>query len=219
MVGLGFALTENLAYYVQALAAGGEAFTATVVTRSLMMPVAHPLFTVLFGIGVAVGVHSRRWRLLPPVLGLVIAMGLHAVWNTAALTGQGAAVVYPGVLLPVLLVVLAVALGAARRQRRLLRHHLAEEVAAQRLTDAELATLTSPRQRRRAERRAPKGATHARHSFHYAATQLAFTRHRRRSGRTRAPDAEVEAFWLAETQRRRRLANELEPASALAVAV
>lgn len=213
MVGLGFALTENLTYYVQALAAGGEAFTATVMTRSLLMPLAHPLFTVLLGIGVAVGVRSRRWRWLPPALGLLAAIGLHAMWNAAALTGQGAGVVYLGVLVPVLVIVLAVALGAARRQRRLLRRHLDEEVAAQRLTDAEVATLASPRRRRRAERRAPKGAAHARHSFHYAATQLAFTRHRRRSGRPRAPGADVEAFWLAETQRRRRLADELQPAT------
>lgn len=216
MIGLGFAFTENVAYYVQALGAGGEAFTATVVTRTVLMPVAHPLFTVLVGIGLAVAVQSGRW-LLPPALGLLGAMGLHALWNAAALTGQGVGVVYVWVLLPVLAFVAVVTLVAMHRQRRLLRRHLDEEVTAQRLMLAELATLTSPRRRRRAERRAAAAgpeALRARHSFHHAATRLAFVRHRRRSGHgTRAPSAEVEAFWLAETQRCRRHADGLELAT------
>lgn len=212
MVGLGFAVTENVTYYLGALAAGEEAFAATVVARGVLSPFAHPLFTAMFGTGLAVAVQSARWRVLPAAVGLLGAIALHGLWNAAGLTGGGFVLVYVAVFVPVFLVVVAVAIRATRRERRLLRRYLAEEVEANRLTAEEVATLTSLRRRRRAERDAVTGdgdeAKRVRRSFHHAATRLAFTRHRRRTGRGgRVPSAEVEQFWETETQRRRRLAH------------
>lgn len=216
MVGLGFAVTENVTYYLGALAAGEEAFAATVVARGVLSPFAHPLFTVMFGIGLAVAVQSARWRVLPAAVGLLGAIGLHGLWNAAGLTGGGFLLVYVGVFVPVFLVMVTVAIRATRREGRLLRRYLAEEVEAGRLASEEIETLTSLRRRRRAEREAATDDTpdtkHVRRSFHHAATQLAFTRHRRRTGRgARTPSAEVEQFWLDETQRRRGLVRAPAP--------
>lgn len=216
MVGLGFAVTENVTYYLGALAAGEEAFAATVVARGVLSPFAHPLFTVMFGIGLAVAVQSARWRLLPAAVGLLGAVGLHGLWNAAGLTGGGFVLVYVGVFVPLFLVMVTVAIRATRREGRLLRRHLAEEIEAGRLTPEEIETLTSLRRRRRAERESAPGdrpdGKRVRRSFHHAATQLAFTRHRRRTGRAaRVPSAEVEQFWLEETQRRRGLVGAPAP--------
>jgi len=41
MVGLGFAMTENIKYYSQAALGGGGALTATVILRGMMSPFAH----------------------------------------------------------------------------------------------------------------------------------------------------------------------------------
>lgn len=213
MVGLGFAITENVTYYLGALAAGEEAFAATVVARGVLGPFAHPLFTAMFGTGLAVAVQSARWRVVPAVVGLFGAIGLHGLWNAAGLSGGGFVLVYVAVFVPVFLVVVAVAVRATRREGRLLRRYLAEEVEAGRLTAEDVATVASLRRRRRAEREpiAEGGADakHRRRSFHHAATRLAFTRHRRRTGRgPRVPSADVEQFWQAEMQRRCRLVRQ-----------
>jgi protein-S-isoprenylcysteine O-methyltransferase Ste14 len=209
MVGLGFAVTENVTYYLEALAGGEEAFAATVVGRGVLSPFAHPLFTAMFGMGLAVAAESARWRLAPPVLGFADAVGLHALWNGASLAGGAFVLVYLVVFVPVFAAVVVTAIRATRREERLLRRHLAEEIDTGRLTGDEVDKLTSLRRRRAAERESAAGggeAKHVRRSFHHAATQLAFTRHRRRTGSGgRVPPAEVEDFWLAEMQRRRRL--------------
>lgn len=212
MVGLGFAVTENVFYYVEALAAGQGAFAGTVVLRGVFSPFAHPLFTAMAGMGVAVAAESARWRVAPPVLGLVGAIGLHALWNAATVTGAAFVLVYLVVFVPVFGAVVLVALRTTRREERLLRTELDDEVAAGRLTAEEVDTLASLRRRRRAEREAAatsgEAGKWARRSFHHAATQLAFTRHRRRTGRARhGPDADIERFWLDEMVRRRRLAT------------
>lgn len=51
----GFAFTENIQYLGQALAEGGGAFLAGVfVLRGIMSPFAHPMFTVLIGVGIGI---------------------------------------------------------------------------------------------------------------------------------------------------------------------
>jgi RsiW-degrading membrane proteinase PrsW (M82 family) len=211
MVGLGFAVTENVTYYLGAMVAGGEeALAAVVIARGVLSPFAHPLFTAMSGIGLAVAAQSARWRPAPAVLGFAGAAGLHALWNTASLAGAAFVPVYVVVFVPIFAVVVIVAVRATRREGRLLRRYLAEEVDADRLTSAEVATLGSLRSRRRAERASAaaegRAAGRVHRSFHHAATQLAFTRHRRRGGAGgRVPASEVEDFWLAELQRRRAL--------------
>lgn len=210
MVGFGFAISENVVHYLVALATPEEAFTATVIARGLLSPFAHPLFTAMFGMGLAITAASARWRILPAAVGLVGAVVLHALWNASALSGPGFVLVYLGVYVPLFIAVLVVAVRATRREGRLLRQYLAEEVEAGRLTRDEVETLSSLRDRRRAERRAAQHggdqAKQLQRSFHHAATRLAFTRHRRARPGARAPSAAVEEYWISEMPRRRQLA-------------
>jgi RsiW-degrading membrane proteinase PrsW (M82 family) len=86
MVGLGFAMIENVQYYGAAIAEGTESSVVTFFLRGMVSPFAHPLFTAMFGIGLGI-VRERhgegnRWG--PPLLGLRLAIGLHALWNLAA---------------------------------------------------------------------------------------------------------------------------------------
>ncbi|WP_031075988.1 PrsW family intramembrane metalloprotease [Streptomyces sp. NRRL WC-3742] len=135
MTACGFAFTENALYL-------GRAFTSdqrqrldsiglgtrpsirdfdgtvqTFVLRALLSPFAHPLFTALTGIGLAVALTSgRRWlsRLALPA-GLLLAMALHGTWNAAADLGtDGFLVVYGVLMVPCFLALV----GFAARGRR-----------------------------------------------------------------------------------------------------
>src|SRR5579859_5432643 len=92
MVGLGFAMMENVGYYISALVrpdvGGVSLLGATFVFRGVLAPLAHPMFTSMTGIGVAYAATHRRggWAVW---LGLLGAMTLHGLWN--GLTGFGLA--------------------------------------------------------------------------------------------------------------------------------
>ena len=124
----GFAFTENILYLAQAYSeGGGEALTGTFVARCLLSPFAHPMFTVLFGIGVGVAATSRTWlpRILGPVLGYLLAVLSHALWNLAAVAGgRGMVVVYLLVEVPIFLAFLGFVVWARRREGRLIGQFL-----------------------------------------------------------------------------------------------
>ena len=116
----GFAFTENIHYLATAYAdGGGAALTGTFVLRCLLSPFAHPMFTILTGIGIGVAATSRTWppRVVAPVAGYLLAVLAHALWNLAAVSGgQGLVVVYLLVEVPVFVAFLVfVGLGAAPR--------------------------------------------------------------------------------------------------------
>jgi len=88
-----------------------------------MGPFAHPLFTSALGIGIGIGVSTRspalRW--LAPVLGYLVAVVLHGIWNGSTFWGsQGFLVAYAAVMLPLLAVLLALAIWARVREGRML---------------------------------------------------------------------------------------------------
>ncbi|MFF4345160.1 PrsW family intramembrane metalloprotease [Kitasatospora sp. NPDC001540] len=135
----GFAFTENALYLGRAFTADrqarldaiglGEApslrdFDGTVhtfVLRALLSPFAHPLFTALTGLGLALTLTTaRRWpaRLGAP-LGLLLAMGLHGVWNAAAGLGtDGFLLVYGLVMVPCFAALVCFAVWARTRRTR-----------------------------------------------------------------------------------------------------
>ncbi|WP_344556262.1 PrsW family intramembrane metalloprotease [Kitasatospora saccharophila] len=135
----GFAFTENALYLGRAFTADrqarldaiglGEApslrdFDGTVhtfVLRALLSPFAHPLFTALTGLGLALTLTTaRRWlaRLGAP-LGLLLAMGLHGVWNAAAGLGtDGFLLVYGLVMVPCFAALVCFAVWAQTRRAR-----------------------------------------------------------------------------------------------------
>jgi RsiW-degrading membrane proteinase PrsW (M82 family) len=64
MVGIGFAMAENIGYYISALArpevGGVPLLGVTFVFRGVLTPLAHPMFTAMTGIGAAYAATHRR---------------------------------------------------------------------------------------------------------------------------------------------------------------
>ena len=116
IVAAGFAFTENIQYLGQAYAEGGGAFLAgTFVLRGIMSPFAHPMFTVLTGIGIGIAATTtRRWvMVVAPLVGFLLAALAHSLWNLAAVAGgTGMLVVYLLVEVPIFFVFLSLVLSA-----------------------------------------------------------------------------------------------------------
>ena len=179
-VALGFATVENILYYASAWNDGGvETLSATFVLRGLVTPLCHPIFTAMTGIalGIAVKRRGRRGGKIAIVLvGLLLAVLLHALWNLSA--GAGAApIAYLAGYLPLAAIGIVLLIAGARRERRILRDGLAAEVAQGTLTEAAYAQLiaggrTRGRMRRRA-RRAGSEARRLLYQYEASAYELA----------------------------------------------
>ncbi|HEX5502894.1 MAG TPA: PrsW family glutamic-type intramembrane protease [Thermomicrobiales bacterium] len=221
LIGLGFAMTENILYFGQAyLSAGLAGLGQLFLARAIIGGLGHALYTGTTGaaIGWARGRHGRgALRFVVPVAGWALAVFQHLLWNTgavaiAALRGANAsvlAVVAPEAALftlPGVLVLVAVAVVAGRREAAIIRDQLAEEVAAGLLTPAAYATLTSPAARRRAALAAYRAGGLARwgllQRFFQAAAELAFRKYHRAQGE--APKGDQR--WTSEQEYRGLLA-------------
>ena len=137
LVGLGFAFVENIGYYAASYLgsadlklAGAAGATATFILRGVFSPFAHPGFTSAFGIalGLAVGAFARRslwFRAFIVFLGLVVSVGLHALWNSSLAFGGGEGFVLTYLILGVALFCLAIfAIVIRHRQVRTLERSL-----------------------------------------------------------------------------------------------
>ncbi|MGB9378205.1 MAG: PrsW family intramembrane metalloprotease [Mycobacteriales bacterium] len=178
LVGLGFAMTENVLYYSAAAMHGGtKGLVGTFILRGILSPLLHPLFTSATGIGLGYAAisRSRQARWLLPILGLLVAMGLHATWNASTSTGHVVAV-YFFVMLPAIVLVLAIATVDRRRSRRLMRRILPGYVHSGWLQMQDLAMLESLKWRRRArayvKNFAGPHAARAMRDYQVAATEL-----------------------------------------------
>ncbi|HET7303109.1 MAG TPA: PrsW family intramembrane metalloprotease [Segeticoccus sp.] len=130
MVGIGFAFTENILYLSQAYigdnahAGGIEETVFTFVVRGVFSPFAHPFFTAFTGIGVgiAVAARSRAVQVAAPVVGYLVAVGAHALWNAALLldAGAGAVGTYLMLMVPAFLFLVGFAIWSRRREGSLL---------------------------------------------------------------------------------------------------
>ena len=121
LVGIGFAFVEDIVYYLQSLQAGQ--LGVTFFLRGIMGPFAHPLFTAATGIGIGIAVSTRRpgVRVLAPIFGFLAAIVMHAIWNGSAFWGaNGFLFAYGAIMLPLLVIVLAVAIWARSREGKML---------------------------------------------------------------------------------------------------
>ncbi|WP_031056928.1 PrsW family intramembrane metalloprotease [Streptomyces sp. NRRL F-5702] len=156
----GFAFTENILYLGNAFgedqqlgSSGLASVTAgTFFVRIVMSPFAHPLFTVLTGLGfgfAAVSARDHRVRRIAlPLLGLALAMGLHALWNGSSSLGPyGFYAVYGIVMVPAFGLVTWLAIWSRQRELRTLAAELPAYAAAGWLTPAEPSALSSMRAR------------------------------------------------------------------------
>lgn len=91
----GFAFTENIIYYARVIvyssteiAAGDPeaALQSIVFLRGFLTMFGHPLFTMMTGIGLLVGLraHSKVVRVLAPLIGFLAAALLHMAFNATA---------------------------------------------------------------------------------------------------------------------------------------
>ena len=214
IVAAGFAFAENVLYLGRGWTEYGVSGLATVlVLRGLFGLFAHPLFTSCTGVGLGIAAMRSRGilRYVAPVLGLLVAMGLHAFWNTIALVGaEGALTLYAVCQLPLFVVAGAFAAWARRREGRIIGQELSAYAATGWLQPPEVSMLASMPQRREARRwassRGGRAAARTMHDFQDQATELAFLRHRVRHGTAPADAREQEYALLQEiTDLRRRL--------------
>ena len=219
MVGLGFAMTENVKYYSEAVIEQ-NAFGVFVV-RGLFSPFAHPMFTAMTGIGLGLAAQARGrfLKVAAPAAGFALAVLLHAGWNASAHytsryeTGAYILLTYFLVMMPTFVGVLVVVLLALRHEGRLLREHLRRDLEGGLLTHEEYLCVCSLRGRMAASFVALRGggvaAWRARVRLNRAASELAFLRSRLARGVTSRDgrDAEREALYVQQVCR---LRTELE---------
>jgi protease PrsW len=198
MVGLGFAMIENVQYYGEAIADGGQASVVTFFLRGMLSPFAHPLFTSMFGIGLGIvrERHGEGASRAAPVLGLTVAIALHSLWNLAATFEGWFFALYLLVMLPAFIGVLTLIYLSLRREGGVLREHLGPLVGDGILTHDELDALCHVRTRLLASLTAWRrgGLPHwrTRRELHRIASELAFHRWRVRRGLTLGPDADAQ---------------------------
>lgn len=153
MVGMGFAMVENVLYYTTYFAeSGASGWNELVFVRGVIFGLNHALYSSLTGLGIALAQLSRNWavRITAPLLGLFAAIALHAIHNVAMFTGTVAGFLtgltfgWGGVLLTMAIIVLSL-----HQERRWMRHYLAEEVGLGTLTAEEFETVSSARRRSR----------------------------------------------------------------------
>jgi RsiW-degrading membrane proteinase PrsW (M82 family) len=184
IVAAGFAFTENIQYLGLAYQEGGEqVLTGVFIARCLVTPFAHPIFTVMFGIGVGVAATSGRTstRFAAPVIGFVLAVMLHGIWNLAAVTGgQGLIAVFLLVEVPIFLAFIGLVVWARRREGRLIGRYLMPYADTGWLSPAEVHMLAGMGSRRSARvwarQTGGRAALRSMRSFQDAASELALLR-------------------------------------------
>ncbi|WP_369247610.1 PrsW family intramembrane metalloprotease [Streptomyces sp. R41] len=220
----GFAFTENILYLGTAFGTdqlSGErglasVTAATFFVRVVMSPFAHPLFTVLTGIGFGIAALSAERqhlrRVLLPLTGLLLAMGMHSAWNGSSSFGEyGFFGVYAAFMVPAFGLLTWLAIWTRQRELRTVRAELPAYAVAGWLSAPEPYVLGSMRARRLAREWAGhhfgKAAARSVAEYEAYATSLAFLRHRGRRGRAGADFVVRERELLDELWRRRDVAR------------
>ena len=129
MTALGFAMTENILYYGKAAnEGGGEMLTLVWIIRGFFAPFSHPLFTSLTGIGLGLARQSNNMavKVLTPVVGLLMAIFMHSIWNGSAVFGGGGVfvLIYIVVMVPAFVIMLVIIALALRREGQVVREFL-----------------------------------------------------------------------------------------------
>ncbi|MFI6909342.1 PrsW family intramembrane metalloprotease [Nonomuraea sp. NPDC050394] len=179
MVGLGFAMSENVSYYVAALTERGvEGLAVTVVLRGILSPFAHPLFTSMIGVAVAYAAQrSGSVRVGYILAGWIGAMLLHGLWNgMASYGGFGGLVIAYLILLLVLLVMIGIVIKDRRRIVALIQRYLPPYAPTRLVDTADIHMLSALSRRRRARQWASahggKRGLRAMSDYQLAATEL-----------------------------------------------
>ena len=191
LTGIGFAFTEDVLYYLQSLMQGGAGgLASTFILRGVLSPFAHPLFTSATGVGIGVAVMSRSRvvQVVAPLLGYLVAVLLHAVWNGSSTFGgaQGFFATYVLAFIPLLIALVLIAVWARRQEGRMLTRSLQECAQMGWISPYEIRWVATLRDRVTARRYARqvggKQAVDVLSSYQQALTEMAFLHHRVVSG-------------------------------------
>jgi RsiW-degrading membrane proteinase PrsW (M82 family) len=185
MVALGFAMMENIGYYMRAI--DQHNLEAVFIMRGVISPFGHPLFTSMTGLGVAyAALHRGAARVAAPVAGLCGAMLLHGTWNFSTAFGLGGLTVAYGIDFCILVGLVVIVTRERRQTVRLIRLHLPMYAATGLVTAYDVHMLGNIALRRRARQwaRMAGGARAARAMADYqlAATELALLHQRAERG-------------------------------------
>jgi RsiW-degrading membrane proteinase PrsW (M82 family) len=206
LVGVGFAMTENILYFGQAYLEGGLGeFGTLVLSRAVIGGFGHPAYTAITGaaIGWSRGRYGRGIaRVLVPILGWALAVTLHVAWNgglvlTSVMMDEEAgllklvAVQTLIVIVPAVLVLYAIARMSARHELRILREELRTEVERGTITQVEYAAIVDAEERQRAlasaQARGGRALRRRQQAFFHTAADLALRNHHRRQGEPLRP--------------------------------
>jgi protease PrsW len=189
MTGLGFAMMENVGYYINALVTpmhGGVALLGyTFVLRGLLSPLLHPMFTSMTGLGVAYAARRRGggWAV---VAGWLAAIALHMIWNGLSRYGLAGLVAGYVLMCWVLAVLVVILVSDRRRLVRQIREHLPPYAGTGLVTAADVVMLTSLRARHAARNWARQAggvpAAVAMGDYQLASTELALLGDKARRG-------------------------------------
>jgi RsiW-degrading membrane proteinase PrsW (M82 family) len=206
LIGVGFAMTENILYFGQAYLEGGLGeFGTLVLSRAVLGGFGHPAYTAITGaaIGWSRGRYGRGVaRIIVPILGWALAVTLHFVWNgglvlTSVLMGQDTgllklvAVQTAIVIVPAVLVLYAIARMSAQHELAILREELGTEVERGTITQAEYEAIVDAEERQRAlasaRMRGGRALRRRQQAFFNTAADLAFRNHHRHQGEPSKP--------------------------------
>ncbi|MDA0243851.1 MAG: PrsW family intramembrane metalloprotease [Chloroflexi bacterium] len=150
MVGMGFAVVENVFYFMDAFETGGqEAFESLIVLRAWVFGLNHSLFTAMTGLGVAVArfnPHNAK-RIFAPILGWSAAVFIHFVHNVSAsatdLVGAVACIplfanAWGGVIITLIIIG-----WSLWQEKQWIQRYLKEEVGLGTITAAQYANANS----------------------------------------------------------------------------
>ncbi len=213
LMGLGFAMTENILYFGSAYVEDGLVGLGVLfIARAVIGGWGHAVYTGVTGaaVGWARGRYRRGiLRFVVPILGWMLAVALHAAWNgglVLVISGLGddanlfvaVGILALLVVLPGLVLLGIVARISHRKQLQVMREQLAPEVRAGVLSPAEYAEITDDALRRASLRQAArvggKDLVRRQRRFFETAAELAFRKHHIANGEPlapgqRAPDA------------------------------
>jgi RsiW-degrading membrane proteinase PrsW (M82 family) len=201
LVGVGFAMTENILYLGQAYLEGGlREFGTLVLAREVLGGFGHPAYTAVTGaaIGWSRGRYGRGIaRVVVPILGWALAVALHIAWNgglvlTTTLMDEDAGLLQPVavqtaiVIVPAVLVLYVVARLSARHELGILREELRAEVERGTITQDEYTAIVDAEDRQRAlasvQARGGRALRRRQQAFFSTAADLALRNHHRHQG-------------------------------------
>lgn len=185
MVALGFAMMENIGYYMRAV--NQHNLEAVFIMRGVLSPFGHPLFTSMTGLGVAyAALHRGASRIAAPLTGLCGAMILHGTWNFSTAFGLAGLTVAYGIDFLIIVCLIVIIVRERRQTVRLIRRYLPMYEPTGLVTAYDVHMLGNMGLRRRARqwaRMAGGGrAARAMGEYQLAATELALLHQRAERG-------------------------------------